>query len=641
MTRSARTTRFAPGLAFVRAALLLMAAGCDQPAGSGASAPDQMLVVSGDDQVAFIGEDLPEAVAVRVVDRHGRPVAGHPVGFVVLSGGGSVVAEAASTDADGRVTARWKLGTVAGQQVVEARIANGQGGLLLSVAAHALARGGPPAVITAVGPTDLGTDTLVADSLAVRVTDGWGNPAPEAEVHWYTQSGTVSPSVSITDSAGIARTYWTVPPRIATRTDSIPLTATGGIGGLVGTEFKATLERLPLLFTITSPADGTVLRTPRVRITAACARCGRFSVRIGGQALYDGLAAAFDSVVEFTGDGARIEFGYGRDQNVDDGRLRYVSVQNHPAWREIGTAGSRVRDYEPGRLLFTIDTLTFWRPGDIIQLRERSLETGGERLLRTFQDILSVRLTSRGAFIHYRYSIGPMHWGESLEEVSGATAFGLFPYQLVAITRRWVLYQRYFPLELWVHDFADGSDVLISSGYASGSGNVTDNGDVVYGASERIFRYRGGATTELGSGTAPRTDGTKVVWLASEGAQTYRLVMHDGTGEHVVAAGLASVPVYAIENGWIVYSATDAGGQLRLYRRAPGGATTPVATLSSAWRLLGLGPNGAVAVSDNGRWYVVRPDGTHSDIGKALGWAKWVGERLIAGLGNTLFEIDY
>ena len=625
MTRSTPRGRFPRTCAFACAALLLMA-GCDQPAESGASAPDRMFVVSGNEQVADIGGELPEAVMVRVVDRRGRLVAGQPVEFVVLSDGGSAVAEASNTDADGRVAARWKLGLVAGEQTLQARITDGHGGVVLAVTARAHARAGLPAIITAVGRTDLGTDSLFADSLAVRVTDGWANPVPGVQVDWRTSADSVSPSFSMTDSAGIARAYWMIPPRAAAQPrDETHTLSASAVGHQVA--FTATLQVLPLVLTVTSPADGAVLRTRDVRIVAECRRCRSFIIRADGQVLYSGPATALDSIfpigtatITFEGDGHVV--------------TRRVYVQENPAWKEIATGGSQVRDYEPGRLLFTTDS------GSVVTgVWERSLDTGQERRVFTPYRFVSARLTARGALVTYTYSLGGLHAQYCLAEIS-TTPLTLCSFQLKVfdVTRRWLLWSAEdLGIFFSRHDFADGSDVRITS-YANG-GVVAENGDVVY-TTPQVFRYRNGVTTALGSGSAPRTDGVNVVWWVYDSPRGYKLVLHDGSGEQVLSSS-ASVPVYAIENGWTVYTGDDAGGQPRLWRRAPDGTTAPIGMLSAGWPV-SLGPNGAVVLSNGDRWYVVHPDGDRSDIGVASSaWTKWIGERLIAGLGNTVFEVDY
>ena len=75
---------------------------------------------------------------------------------------------------------------------------------------------GPPARIAAVSDRtgDAITGAELEDSLVVRVFDANDRAVPGAEVSWGAQGGgSVSPSVSLTDSKGRARTSWTLGTR--------------------------------------------------------------------------------------------------------------------------------------------------------------------------------------------------------------------------------------------------------------------------------------------------------------------------------------------------------------------------------------------------------------------------------------------
>ena len=74
-------------------------------------APAQVQIVSGDDQDAVVGTELPNPAVVRVVDEDGRPIRGQLVNFRVTSGGGSVFSGSALTNANGEAQERWTLGT--------------------------------------------------------------------------------------------------------------------------------------------------------------------------------------------------------------------------------------------------------------------------------------------------------------------------------------------------------------------------------------------------------------------------------------------------------------------------------------------------------------------------------------------------
>src|SRR3989442_8676501 len=113
---------------------LLVLASCntvvdtDQPVG-----PLSLSLVSGNNQSAPPGTELPDPLVARVDDSRGRPVRGQIVNFVVVSGGGSVFAGAAISGGDGIVQERWTLGA-AGPQQLEARAVDNVTGAKLTFA---------------------------------------------------------------------------------------------------------------------------------------------------------------------------------------------------------------------------------------------------------------------------------------------------------------------------------------------------------------------------------------------------------------------------------------------------------------------------------------------------------------------------
>ncbi len=79
-----------------------------------------LLLVSGDEQSAEPGDDLPAPLVVRVVDAEGNPVAAAAVSWLVGGGGGIVSPGTAQTDSEGLATARLTLGETAGLNTVNA-----------------------------------------------------------------------------------------------------------------------------------------------------------------------------------------------------------------------------------------------------------------------------------------------------------------------------------------------------------------------------------------------------------------------------------------------------------------------------------------------------------------------------------------
>jgi hypothetical protein len=76
----------------------------------------------------------------------------------------------------------------------------------------------------------------LADSLAVRVTDRYGNPVPGVEIAWAAgNGGSVQPARSKTDAQGVARTQWVLGP-IADAAQA----ASAALAGLPPVTFQAT-----------------------------------------------------------------------------------------------------------------------------------------------------------------------------------------------------------------------------------------------------------------------------------------------------------------------------------------------------------------------------------------------------------------
>jgi PKD repeat protein len=77
-------------------------------------------IVSGNDQTAVAGSELPGDLVVRLVDAQGNGVSGAAVTWVVGTGGGTVAPENTTTDEAGRTSSRWTLGSNPGENRVDA-----------------------------------------------------------------------------------------------------------------------------------------------------------------------------------------------------------------------------------------------------------------------------------------------------------------------------------------------------------------------------------------------------------------------------------------------------------------------------------------------------------------------------------------
>src|SRR5437773_1735278 len=119
---------------FARISGLLLVASCLSPSEvRNPAGPLSLSVVSGDNQTAPPGTELPNPLVARVEDSHGHAVNDQVVNFRVVSGGGSVFAGVAISGRDGLVQERWTLGA-SGPQQLEARAIDNETGEKLTFA---------------------------------------------------------------------------------------------------------------------------------------------------------------------------------------------------------------------------------------------------------------------------------------------------------------------------------------------------------------------------------------------------------------------------------------------------------------------------------------------------------------------------
>jgi hypothetical protein len=76
-----------------------------------AGSANELVRVSGDNQSARPGAELPDPLVVRLVDSNGNGVPNRPVSWVVGAGGGHVGSPNSNTDGQGEASTRWTLGS--------------------------------------------------------------------------------------------------------------------------------------------------------------------------------------------------------------------------------------------------------------------------------------------------------------------------------------------------------------------------------------------------------------------------------------------------------------------------------------------------------------------------------------------------
>lgn len=195
-----------------------------------AGAPLQLAKRGGDGQRGPAGAVLADSLAIWLRMPDGRPVAGAVVTWAVPAGAGTVAPLVSRTDATGAAAAVWRLGTAPGLAQATATVDSG------TLVFTSLVQAAAPAAVAAVAGGGDGPVGAPLDSLAVRVTDAFGNPVPGAEVAWSALAGggSLHPAVSAAGADGVARAQWILGPDAAS-----PQSARAAVGGLPPVAFSA------------------------------------------------------------------------------------------------------------------------------------------------------------------------------------------------------------------------------------------------------------------------------------------------------------------------------------------------------------------------------------------------------------------
>jgi hypothetical protein len=255
----------------------LAAVACDGGGGGGGGPgpvlpgpPASIVAVSPATQNATAGAAAAQPPSVRVTDARGTNLSGVSVTFAVTAGGGTITGGAATTDASGIATlASWTMGTAAAENMVTATVA----GL---AAVEFRAQAGPAAAATLAKTAGDGqtaaAGAALLDSLAVRVTDAFGNPVSGVAVAFAATAGggSVSAATVTTNAQGFARTGLV----LGTVAGANLVTATAA--GLPAATFTATAVAGPAATMTKTAGDGQtyiarngLLVRPEVRVADA------------------------------------------------------------------------------------------------------------------------------------------------------------------------------------------------------------------------------------------------------------------------------------------------------------------------------------------------------------------------------------
>jgi adhesin/invasin len=174
--------------------------------------PSSLTLTAGADQRAAVSQKLPEAVAVQVVSRSGRPVPGVQVTFDPLASAGQAEPQYVTTDSLGIASTRWTLGPTAGRQRLAAEVAGVDSAMIVTAEADPT----PENTIIVARPDSLTAEagTPITDGVVIEVTDTLGMVLADVPVSWTAlDGGSFTQASARTDSMGMAQAHWQVGPK--------------------------------------------------------------------------------------------------------------------------------------------------------------------------------------------------------------------------------------------------------------------------------------------------------------------------------------------------------------------------------------------------------------------------------------------
>jgi hypothetical protein len=145
-----------------------------------AGSASRIVIVSGNNQTAGAGVELPESLVVQVLDQDNNPIPNSPVAWVIGVGGGSINPETSQTNSDGIASTRWTLGSSPGSNTVNA-VVSGVGSVTFSATASGT---GTPTnlAVTTQPPASVLVGATLTPGPVVQVRDGAGHDLPVAGV---------------------------------------------------------------------------------------------------------------------------------------------------------------------------------------------------------------------------------------------------------------------------------------------------------------------------------------------------------------------------------------------------------------------------------------------------------------------------
>ncbi len=237
----------------------LVISGCGQsatnplPNGDPGDLSDATLrVVSGDGQSGEVDGFLSAPLAVEVVDPSGAPIAGAGIDWTFENGAGRIGAGTpastltGSTDAAGRVTVEWRLGTTAGPQSAAASLVLPAGVPDKSVSLSATGDPGPADEITVIPAA---VTLAIGDSvqLLYEIADQYGNSIDNPFVSWSSDNEAV---------AEVTASGWV---RAVAEGDTEVTVSDGTVEGVAAVTVTTVASNQPPSASITAPTQNVTI----------------------------------------------------------------------------------------------------------------------------------------------------------------------------------------------------------------------------------------------------------------------------------------------------------------------------------------------------------------------------------------------
>jgi hypothetical protein len=216
-------------------------------------------------------------------------------------------------------------------------------------------------------------------------------------------------------------------------------------------------------------------------------------------------------------------------------------------------------------------------------------------------------------------------------------------------------------------DLATGATASLptTTEFGRGRAAVAPNGDVVFLGPQRyqLFGYRNGTTTQLTNDPqttayekgSPLTDGTHAVYAMGTYGSAWSMFVDAAGGTPAALGGPRTwVPGafydYDVAGGWTAFTSSVSGAPNQVWTRSPAGDLRQVTFYGASSGLLAVGPDGAVAFSNNGRRMLAVPSYGGAPLDFGSNWWNdssymrtvfWRDGHLYVLLGRSAYQVTY